>query len=99
MTAKIKIKLVAVIVLAFLLIGTLGTGMAAAVTELVGGGIWVWDHVPHLWCRSYYYHATLYHSATSICGSGYDKVYKYGGAWAQTEASGFGTTYVYWNTY
>lgn len=99
MTAKIKIRLATVILLAFLLIGTLGTGMAAAVTEYVGGGIWYWNYISYTWCCSEYFHSTVYHSATSICGSGYDKEYKFGGEWARTEASGWGTTYVYWNTY
>ncbi|MDD5622131.1 MAG: hypothetical protein PHQ09_03075 [Actinomycetota bacterium] len=99
MTVKIKIRLAAVILLALLLIGTLGTGVAAAVTEYVGGGVWYWNYITHIWCCSEYFHSTLYHSATSICGSGYQKVYKYGGENAVTQASGWGTTYVYWNTY
>jgi len=99
MTAKIKIKLVSVILLALLLIGTLGTGMAAAVQEYVGGGLWDWAYTPHIWCRSDYWHGSVYHSATSICGSGYEKKYGVAGVWAKTTASGWGTTYVYWNTY
>lgn len=99
MIKKIKIKLAVVILLAILLISTLGIGMAAAVTKYVGGGIWYYNYISHTWCCSEYFHSTLYHSATSICGSGYEKEYKNGGAWAVTEASGWGTTYVYWNTY
>jgi len=99
MTASIKVRLAAATILALLLIGTLGTGIATAVTEYVGKGIWYYNYISHQWCCSEYFHSTLYHSATSICGSGYDKEYMYGGQWAKTEAGGWGTTYVYWNTY
>ena len=71
-------------------------GVAAAVYEYPAGGIWYYNWIAHTWCASEYFHSTEYHSATSICGSGYEKEYKYGGEWARTEASGWGTTQVFW---
>jgi len=97
MTAKIKIRLAAAIMLALSLIGTLGTGLAAAV--FVGGGEWRYGGFPHTYAYSYYTHPIKYHSATAIVGGSSKKAYENAGKWAIAEVTGWGTRYVYWNTY
>jgi len=67
MIVKIKIKLAAVTLLALLLIGTLGTGMAAAGSghSYPGGGEWWWENIPGIFALSEYWHGSQMHSATA----------------------------------
>ncbi|MEA2015748.1 MAG: lactococcin 972 family bacteriocin [Actinomycetota bacterium] len=101
MTTKIKIRLAAAIVLALSLIGTLGTGVAAAGSGggYVGGGYWIWENISGIYARSEYHHPTKYHSATACVGNSCKKVYASSGNWAKAAKWGVGTTRVYWNTY
>lgn len=101
MTTKIKIRLSAAIMLALLLIGTLGTGIAAAGSGggYVGGGYWWWENVPGIYAASCYDHPTKTHSATAVVGTRSSKHYASPGNQAFAEQIGWGTTGVYWNTY
>ncbi|MFA5015518.1 MAG: lactococcin 972 family bacteriocin [Actinomycetota bacterium] len=101
MISKIKIKLAAVTLLALLLVGILGTGIAAAGSGggSVGGGTWWWENFPGIYAGSHYYHSSVLHSATAKVGSSSQKTYADPGYWANAEKIGIGTTYVYWNTY
>ena len=97
--AKIKIKLAVVTLVALLLIGTLGTGMAAAGSGggYVGGGLWCWSNIPHTFADSEYQHFDNKHSATAKVGSSSFKMIKPAGTWAIAQLWGWGTTYVYWS--
>jgi len=101
MTVKIKIKLATVTLLALLLVGTLGTGMAAAASghSYPGGGEWWWSNIPGIWAESIYYHKSLTHSASVKIGSRTVRDTRSPGIVAGVDLFGIGTTYVYWNTY
>jgi len=101
MTTKIKIRLAAAIMLALSLIGTLGTGMAAAASghSYPGGGEWWWSNIPGIWAESMYYHKSLKHSASVKIGTRTVRDTRNAGILAGVDLFGLGTTYVYWNTY
>jgi hypothetical protein len=71
----------------------------------VGGG--TWNYGTGSGCGAYkcawshYVHPSLYHSATSICGSANVKRYNTAGNWANADTScGWAqSTAAYWNTY
>lgn len=99
MIAKIKIKLAVLTLLALLLIGTLGTGMAVADSGggSVGGGLWYWSNIPHTFAKSEYWHPYNRHSATAKVGDSSTRRVQNAGIWAIASQWGWGTTYVYWN--
>lgn len=91
-----------IIGLAFAL--TLASAPAAmAATANVGGGTWNYG-VNYGWGKdvySQYVHNSLYHSATSICGSAYGKRFENPWYWADSGASCnmWDSTATYWATY
>ncbi len=101
MIAKTKIYLAAVTLLALLLIGILGTGMAAADSGggSVGGGLWYWSNIPHTFAKSEYWHDDKLHSATAKVGGNTTRKTAYAGVWAIANQYGWGLTQVFWNTY
>jgi hypothetical protein len=101
MTTNIKIRLAAATMLALSLIGTLGTGVAAAGSghSYPGGGEWWWSNIPGIWAESIYWHPTKTHSASVRIGTRTVRSMRGPGSVAGIDLFGVGTTYVYWNTY